>query len=1316
MRNQLKGTPKPGEKKGSNRGEKRSREARRSNMAATNGLSRRRQRTSNLRDSQEEDEEMELQDTARLRDRSNRRDRDRDRDGERYRDRDFSNHKSHHKRRRGDSLTQGDEESAEESVADEEEYEIEERRVASIISQNTTSYSSPSLSNQNSRKSLPPTRHVRPTPPDLKAADEMIGVMVPRKARSASVKRLHENWASGNGGFWEDHRASTSSRSIEKSNGPKTRLPKAAKSSSSVQQDDIEIEIAEVLFGLMKQSQNSKKEDDSFGKTVQKLESEDGISNNPDAKPSVSVLARKDSASSDLGGATKKKVEVDNSSNPVCSAVKFESEQLPTKSEISTPKLEKASQLNVASCEASNEIDAPKVESVTVEPQEEVPKQGDTKLSIEGSDCPSPPMTEKKSVSADKESSATCCNMDSTVTKASSTVLETGGSKVEKFKIDLMAPPPMVLSPEQDGFSDFASYHATTAQYINMKSLVRDEEKEKFVKKETAVQEVEEKKIEPIEEKSKLKFDLEKSNLDDRRDSASKLQHHSQKQEPPKSAVPRVERTGQSGSVPFQVAVAGWPNGLPPLGYMPPFQTIVSVDGSARSAPTQQPPQFMLSQPRPKRCATHHHIARNIYLNQQFAKMNHLWPAGASSTSLIGAKSSPSTENLIHGNQLQGSFPVVNINSVQEKGQTATNFPDLTQKDKSSENVNLMDPVQRKQLVLQQAPHATSAGNFLHAPAFIFPVSQQQAAITAAANQSGSSKSATSAKSASFSGNSTASIPVSSTALPAVAAAASYNYPNMAASGAPYLTIVQNDGFPFPVPTPIGAPPGVRGAHPQPLPYFNGSFYSSQIFHPAQLQQQQQPHSQPLIQAVYQNTTVSSVSSASHKQTQPQNTRGGSMSGNLLSSTSMLPHQQQKQHVPPSNQNRRLEPEMSGENAPSLCDSRVSHNQTSVYGQNFTVPLQPLNFSLMPSQVVGGTAAGGNHGEKQQKSQQTSLKGGVELIPSQAFAMPFGSFGGNVSASNLNFSSMAQNPAIFQGLPDIARQGYQVSPAALVAQQKNHQISEVKTGGGSSNHDDGKKTSFGKSPTSNGQTLVFDHSARTLNFVSSPVTGNWSSRPVTSTIITKNAPAAANSQNFQQQQLLQIQKQSMLQHQQQTSAVARSKASSTNLSSSSNATKLSNNASVFPQTLVQSNSSSQSPQWKNSVRTQTSQVPPTSLTSSNSLTLKNVSQQQQVRTPQGYTQISFERNSKSGLSHQGQQIPTSSQSPSPLVVGSSSPSGGNLRTCSAGSKAGSALPNLQPQQTENSSASTGQKNSPVCGRNVPSILSTCPGHLSELKY
>lgn len=199
----------------------RSREARRSNMAAANGLSRRRQRNASLRDSHgstlsffflavlmmflktyylirvltmifcvydlvEEDGQMELQDTVRLRDRPNKRERDRDRD--RYRDREFSSHKIQNKRRRGDSLTignnkeEGDEESTEESVADEEDYEIDERRGAHTISHNTSSFSS-SLSNPNSKKSLPPTRPARQALA-LKATDEIIGVLVPRKARS----------------------------------------------------------------------------------------------------------------------------------------------------------------------------------------------------------------------------------------------------------------------------------------------------------------------------------------------------------------------------------------------------------------------------------------------------------------------------------------------------------------------------------------------------------------------------------------------------------------------------------------------------------------------------------------------------------------------------------------------------------------------------------------------------------------------------------------------------------------------------------------------------------------------------------------------------------------------------------------------------------------------------------------------------------------------------------------------------------------------------------------------------------------------------
>ena len=73
---------------------------------------------------------------------------------------------------------------------------------------------------------------------------------------------------------------------LQKTNGPKTRLPKATKSSNSAQ-EDIEIEIAEVLYGLMKQSQSSKKED-SAGNPLPKLKSEDVNGFSTDTKPSVS--------------------------------------------------------------------------------------------------------------------------------------------------------------------------------------------------------------------------------------------------------------------------------------------------------------------------------------------------------------------------------------------------------------------------------------------------------------------------------------------------------------------------------------------------------------------------------------------------------------------------------------------------------------------------------------------------------------------------------------------------------------------------------------------------------------------------------------------------------------------------------------------------------------------------------------------------------------------------------------------------------------------------------------------------------------------
>jgi hypothetical protein len=77
------------------------------------------------------------------------------------------------------------------------------------------------------------------------------------------------------------------------------------------------------------------------------------------------------------------------------------------------------------------------------------------------------------------------------------------------------------------------------------------------------------------------------------------------------------------------------------------------------------------------------------------------------------------------------------------------------------------------------------------------------------------------------------------------------------------------------------------------------------------------------------------------------------------------------------------------------------------------------------------------------------------------------------------------------------------------------------------------------------------------------------------------------------------------------------------------------------------------------------------------------------------------------LPPQGQQISSSNHSPS---------SGGNSITTSKNANANSSVPVTQPQQCDNSSSGNAQKSSPVCGRNVPSILSACPSHLSELKY
>ncbi|KAM1089633.1 hypothetical protein ACFX1X_017642 [Malus domestica] len=204
------------------------------------------------------------------------------------------------------------------------------------------------------------------------------------------------------------------------------------------------------------------------------------------------------------------------------------------------------------------------------------------------------------------------------------------------------------------------------------------------------------------------------------------------------------------------MSVAGWPGGLLPMGYMVPLQGVMSMDGSTVSSAPLQPPHLLSNQPRPKRCASHCYVATNIFYHQQMLRMNPFWPVAAGSGSLYGGAK--------HSNP--NVLPPELLGNIQ---------------------ANLVDAAQRKQIVLQQGLPPGAPSNILHGPAFIFPLSQQQAA---AAVQPGFVKSPNAAGAA-LSGAPTSSSLNATAATAAAAPAMSFNYPNMAGNEPQYLAILQ---------------------------------------------------------------------------------------------------------------------------------------------------------------------------------------------------------------------------------------------------------------------------------------------------------------------------------------------------------------------------------------------------------------------------------------------------------------------------------------------------------------------------------------------
>ncbi|XP_024012791.1 protein TIME FOR COFFEE isoform X2 [Eutrema salsugineum] len=663
------------------------------------------------------------------------------------------------------------------------------------------------------RKSFPSGRIPRHAA-SLKVADGMIGVPVPRKARSACIKRSHDcrtSSGSGGGGYGEDRRrpptspgscsfevvspssSTVSAKQKKNVNGHKSRIPKPPKSSGTIE-EDLEIEIAEVLSGLKKLP--SKREDDSEGAVK----------------------------SSEVKGANKLKTEGEDSSAGLemgglisCKATRIET--------------------------ANNERETT---SLASDIQQEREARQETPGRLDGV-------------------------LDSAVSKGVSVgpQLENCNSKLE---IDLMVPP-TTPSPQKLSLLPLVSDSVVIKASCKLDTSV--ESKEKTI----------------VEKRQWLNLDVERLSQETGRDSSLGLQNLDWSQ-------PQQAKYAQQSSIsPLTVAVGGWPSRLPPQGYDPLIHNGKPVDGSNGSFTLVEGAPFLASQPSPKRCATHFFIARNIQLHQHFVKTNHLSQPNKASVYLKGGGDDlrPSTGNP----SLVGRSPSLSLNS-QAQDRTAVNVSAL--KDKTSESGHFASTRQKKP---QLSPASSS---IVPAQAYIFPTNQHLQPVIVP------SKSPRPAK---------------NPCLAVGSASVSFNLPSSSASEAssPYFTVHPNNAYSFQLSSTIRG-----GTASQALPFFNGSFYSPQMFQPPQLLQKKQSQGQ-------RETKATSCSSSSHRQPHPQVTMNS-----LSNQASVQKHRQQSQ---------KSEAKAAGNNS----DSRGSSTQKGgPYSQIMTAPMQPQNFSMSFASFAGGSA------------------------------------------------------------------------------------------------------------------------------------------------------------------------------------------------------------------------------------------------------------------------------------------------------------------------------------------------------------------------
>ncbi|XP_075482760.1 uncharacterized protein LOC142523001 isoform X2 [Primulina tabacum] len=743
--------------------------------SAANGLSRRRQRVTSLKDSAEE-REMELHEDVRLGDRERLQKKDRDREFPKRRriEKYATQQKIGGEGYRENEITDA---SDEDYVEDEEDSRI---HCLSRLAQ--PSVQSSSLSNK--RRNL---RTLWSSPVLRASVDETIGVLIPRRARSTSIKRFHDYRNSSSGKLGEDssHRRISSSpashicaggassqasgasmRKITKTVEPRARALKSkiTPRPSSEIQDDIEIEVVEALFDLMKQSQSlsqSSKNEEKFDK---------------------------DSVNAADEGLTKGGKDEDKTFlHRYGKLIKVDPET--------------AVDDSMAEFKKDEGIEKEKF------PYDSAPERGDRFLNIE------------KATSPKESESPSCVKVDAyevqnpKVTRANSDyfyggiggddpaiVVET--KKKAKLEINLMVPPPLTSSAEKDVLGDMDPFPKYKAYDVHKKSetISRDG---------------------PVEAINRLpKLDLEKHyDKSSVRDGGKQLLRGQKEQ----------KNQLQTSSSPFQISLGGWPSVLPHPGYMKSQQAVLPMDDSIRFPIAMQPPKFTFSQPPPKKCATQQYIARSIQQHQQLITKSLLsGPTGIATlcgTMPLNPNTMPPTQRLIPGSPAIGAC------------QGNQNLGAITVgngKDKGSEVPLALISSKNKELMLQQSSLHTTANNFPN-PAFIFPLGNHQTTVMAPAKSSGPAQSAFASSNMSLHSNS-AGGPSVNLSLPGEEAVTSFSIPSLASNEvAPYMAVLQNNGCQFPISTNM-VMPQLKGVNSPPSPSFHSSHYSSTTFSVSQSQ------------------------------------------------------------------------------------------------------------------------------------------------------------------------------------------------------------------------------------------------------------------------------------------------------------------------------------------------------------------------------------------------------------------------------------------------------------------------------------------------